>query len=161
MTTDRTPGTEDAASALDAITQQQARAIDAVLVPGWYWPVVAVCMVGIGAAVDTRRTAVLAAVLPIAVLVIAGLTAAMIFGAYQRAQLRQDLIAGRGAVEIVGFVWLVVGLSIGVAFGLRAAGAPLPATIATAIGGVALTACGPVLMRRLRRLMLSNRAGLR
>jgi hypothetical protein len=64
-------------------------------------------------------------------------------------------------VEIVGFVWLVVGVTIGVAFGLRAAGAPAPATIATAIGGVALAGGGPVLMRRLRRLMLSNRAGLR
>jgi uncharacterized membrane protein YkvI len=116
--------------------------------------------VAIGAAVDIRHTVVLAVILPIAVLVIAGLTAAMIFGAYRRAQLRQDLLRGRGAVEIVGFVWLIVGLTIGVAFALRAAGSPAPATIATVIGGVLMTAGGPFLMRRLRRLMLSNRAGL-
>jgi hypothetical protein len=155
-------GSEEAASALAAIQQQQAQVIDAVLVPGWYWAAVAVCMVAIGGAVDTHKTVALAATLPVAVLVITGLTAAMIFGVYRRAQVRsQQLLGGRGAVEIVGFVWLVVGLSIGVAFGLRGAGSPLPATIATAIGGVALAAGGPVLMRRLRRLMLSNRAGLR
>lgn len=45
-----------------------------------------------------------------------------------------------GALLIVGFVWLVVGLTLGIGFGLRAAGSPVPATIATVIGGVALTA---------------------
>jgi hypothetical protein len=155
-------GPDDAASALAAIHQHQAQVIDAVLVPGWYWAIIGVCMVAIGAAVDSHRTVALAATIPVAVLVIAGLTAAMIFGAYRHAQVRsQQLLGGRGAIEIVGFVWLVVGLTIGVAFGLRAAGAPLPATIATAIGGVALAAGGPFLMRRLRQLMLSNRAGLR
>jgi hypothetical protein len=55
----------------------------------------------------------------------------------------------------------VVGLTLGIGFGLRAAGAAVPATIATAIGGAVLTVSGPALMRGLRRVMLSNRAGSR
>ena len=42
---------------------------------------------------------------------------------------------------------------------LRAAGAHLPATMATAIGGAALVTGEPFLMRKLREIMLGNRAG--
>jgi hypothetical protein len=151
---------EEATSALAQISHQQGRVIVAVLVPAWYWWVVAAGMVAIGAAADTRDAAVLAVVIPIAAVIIAALTAGMIFGAYRRAQVRSSaLLGGRGAMEIVGFVWLVVGLTLGLAFALRAAGAGLPATIATSIGGAALVIGGPVLMRRLRRIMLGNRDG--
>jgi hypothetical protein len=151
---------DEAATALAEIGRHQEKAIDAVLVPVWYWWVVAAGMVAIGAAVDTHSATVLAVVIPIAVVVIAGVTAAMIFGAYRRARVRdRELLGGRGAVAIVGFTWLIVGLTLGVAFGLRAAGAHLPATIATVIGGAALVTGGPLLMRTLRGIMLGNRAG--
>jgi len=151
---------DEAAAALAEIGQQQEKAIEAVLVPVWYWWVVAAGMVAIGAAVDTHSAAVLAVVIPIAVLVIAGLTAAMIFGTYRRVRVRdRELLGDRGALAIVGFTWLIVGLTLGLAFGLRAAGAAWPATIATVAGGAALVAGGPLLMRALRRIMLGNRAG--
>jgi hypothetical protein len=87
-------------------------------------------------------------------------TSALIFGAYRHARVRSsELLGGRGAVAIVGFVWLVVALTLGIGFALRAAGAHLPATIATAIGGAALVTAGPFLMRKLREIMLGNRAG--
>jgi hypothetical protein len=153
---------DEAASALAGIRQQQEQVIDAVLVPSWYWWVVAPMMVAIGGATDTRRPAVLAVIIPVAVVIIAVLTFGMIFGTFRRAQVRgRDLLGDRGAVLIVGFVWLVVGLTLGIGFGLRAAGAPAPGTIATAIGGVVLAAGGPVLMRRLRVIMLGNRTGSR
>jgi DNA-binding transcriptional ArsR family regulator len=56
-------------------------------------------------------------------------------------------------------VWLVVGLTLGVGFGLRAAGTGLPVTIATVIGGAALVIGGPLLMLRLRGITLGKRAG--
>src|SRR5215469_16726786 len=153
---------DDAASALAGIRQQQKQVIDAILVPSWYWWTVAAGMVVIGAATDTRRAVVLAAAIPVAAVIIAALTLGMIFGTYRRAQVRSaELLGDRGALLIVGFVWLVVGLTLGIGFGLRAAGAPAPATIGTAIGGAALAAGGPALMRRLRTIMLSNRAGSR
>jgi hypothetical protein len=153
-------GPDEAATALAEIGRHQEKAIDAVLVPVWYWWVVAAGMVATGAAVDTHSATVLAAVIPIAVVVIAGVTAAMIFGAYRRTRVRdRELLGGRGALAIVGFTWLIVGLTLGIAFGLRAAGAHLPATIATVVGGAALVTGGPLLMRALRRIMLGNRAG--
>lgn len=151
---------DEAASALAEIRQRQGQVIDAVLVPNWYWWAVAVAMVAIGAAADTRHTLVLGVVIPIAAVLIAILTGAMIFGVYRHAQVRSsELLGGRGAAAIVGFVWLVVGLTLGIAFGLRAAGNHLPGTIATVIGGIALAAGGPFLMRSLRQIMLGNRAG--
>jgi FtsH-binding integral membrane protein len=151
---------EEATTALAEIRQRQETVIDAVLVPAWYWWVVAAGMVAIGAATDSRSATVLAVVIPVAVVVIAALTAVMIFGAWRRAQVRSsDLLGDRGALAIVGFVWLVVGLTLGIGFGLRAAGAHLPATIATAVGGAALVVGGPLLMRWLRRIMLGNRTG--
>ena len=153
---------DEATSALVQIRHQQARVIEAVLVPAWYWWVVAAGMLAIGAATDTRDAVILAVVIPVAVTVMAALTAAMIFGAYRHAQLRSgDLLRGRGAIAIVGFVWLVVGLTLGIGFALRAAGTHIPATIATAAGGAALVTGGPHLMRRLRQIMLGNRAGRR
>jgi len=151
---------DEAASALAEIGRQQEKAIEAVLVPTWYWWVVAAGMVAIGAAADTHSTTVLGVVIPVAVVVIVALTAAMIFGAYRRVRVRSDeLLGDRGALAIVGFVALIVGLTLGIAFGLRAAGAHLPATIATVIGGAALVIGGPLLMRALRGIMLGNRAG--
>jgi hypothetical protein len=151
---------DEATSALAEIRRRQEVVIDAVLVPAWYWWAVAAAIVAIGAAVDSRDAAVLAVVIPVAVVVIAALTGGMIFGAYRHAQMRSsEMLGGLGAVAIVGFVWLVVALTLGVGFALRAAGAHLPATIATAIGGAVLVIGGPILMRKLRKIMLGNRAG--
>jgi hypothetical protein len=148
---------DDAASALTEIGRRQAQVIDAVLVPVWYWWIVAAGMVAIGAAADYKQPAGIV----VAALVIAGLTTAMILGAYHRVRVRDaDLLRGPGALLVVGTVWLIVGLTIGLAFGLRALGSPAPGTIATAGGGVALIVCGPRLMRRLRRIMMSRRAGV-
>jgi hypothetical protein len=153
------PQPEEAASALAGIRRQQEQVIDAILIPRWYWSAVAAAMVAIGAAADSHRTVVLAVVIPVAVIAIVAMTGVMIFGAYRGAQVGSALLGERGAVYIVGFVWLVVGLTLGCGFGLRAAGAPWPATIATVIGGAALARGGPWLMGRLRDVMLRNRAG--
>ncbi|HEX6931900.1 MAG TPA: hypothetical protein VF162_07150 [Streptosporangiaceae bacterium] len=153
---------DDAATALAEVRQRQQQVIDSTVVPAWYWCVVAAAMAGIGAAADSKSPTVLAVVIPCAVVVLVALTGAMIFGVPGRVRVRgNDLLGPRGAVAIVGFVWLIVGFTIGVAFALRAAGASAPATIATAIGGVAMIATGPLLSRWLRRTMLGNRAGAR
>jgi len=151
---------DEAASSLAEVRRRQRQVIDAVMIPVWYWWIVAVAMIGIGLATDTRRPVVLAIVIPVAVAVLAGLTGAMIFGAYRRARIRSsELLGARGALLIVGFVWLIVGLTLGCGFALRAAGSSAPATIGTAIGGAALVVGGPVLGRWLRQTMLANRDG--
>jgi hypothetical protein len=62
-------------------------------------------------------------------------------------------------MAILGFVALVVGCSLGIAFGLRAAGVSYPATIGCGVGGLIMGLGGPVLNRQLRRIMLGNRTG--
>jgi hypothetical protein len=62
-------------------------------------------------------------------------------------------------MAILGFVALIVVGTIGLAFGLRVAGAGHPATLACVAGGLVMGAGGPVLMRRLRAIMLGNRTG--
>lgn len=151
---------DDAASALADIQRRQGQVIDAVLVPGWYWWIVAAAMVIIGAAVDYRHLVVLAVAIPAAILVLVLPTGGMIVGAYRHVRVRDSaLLGGHGAVAIVGLVWLVVALTLAVAFGLRAAGLQAPATIGTVVGGAALVIAGPQLMRYLRRIMLAHRAG--
>jgi len=152
---------DEASAALAQIRDQQEQVIRAALIPNWYWWAIGVGMVAIGAAADTRRPVVLAVVIPIVGLAMLALTIAMILGAGRGARIRSDeLLGGRGALLIVSFVWLIDGLTIGGAFGLRALGTPEPATIATAVGALLLVLRGPALNRRLNKIMMSNRAGL-
>lgn len=152
---------DEASAALARIRDYQEQVIRAALVPTWYWWTIGVGMVAIGATADTRRPVVLAVVIPIVALGMAALTGAMIFGAGRGARIKSDeLIGGRGALLIVGFVWLIVGLTLGLGFGLRALGAPEPATIATAVGALVLALRGPTVTRRLNKIMMTNRAGL-
>jgi hypothetical protein len=151
---------DDAAAALAEVRRRQQQVVDSATVPVWYWCVVAAAMVAIGAAVDSRSHLVLGVTIPSAAIVLVTLTGAMIFGVPGRVRVvGNDLLGPRAALAIVGYVWLIVGLTLGAGFALRAAGASAPATIATVIGGVAMVATGPFLSRWLRRTMLANRAG--
>lgn len=97
--------------------------------PDWYWWAVGALMVVLAAGVDIRTSAALGTAVPVF------------------------------AVGLLGFVALIVGGTLGIAFALRAAGVRYPATLACAAGGIAMGLGGPVLMRTLRRIMLGNRAG--
>ncbi len=88
---------DEAASSLAEVRRRQQQVIDALMIPPWYWWVVAVAMIAIGVAADSRRTAVLAAVLPVAIVVLTGLTGAIIFGAYRRAKVRSSDLLGPAA----------------------------------------------------------------
>jgi hypothetical protein len=48
---------------------------------------------------------------------------------------------------------------LGLAFILRASGVAYPATLAAVIGGLGMGIGGPIVTRRLRQIMLANRAG--
>jgi hypothetical protein len=155
------PHPDEASDALARIRSSQQQVIRTALIPVWYWWAVAVGMVVMGGAADTKKPVMLGLAIPVAALCIAALTLAMIFGLGRGARIKSDELLGtRGALLIVGFVWLIVGLTLGLGFGLRAAGTPAPATIATAAGAILLGLTGPALNRRLNKIMLSNRAGL-
>lgn len=151
----------DAAAELAEIEKRQAGVIDAVLVPRWYWWVVGLLLLPIGLAADSHQRTATAVVAVLMALVIAGISVWMISGAYPGARVHPATLGGAGALYIVGFIWVVVGASLVVAFGLQAAGVAYPATIGTALAALMLIGGGPVLMSRLRRSMVARSAGAR
>ena len=151
----------DAAAELAEIEKRQAGVIDAVLVPRWYWWVVGLLLLPIGLAADSHQRTATAVVTVVMELVIAGISVWMISGAYPGARVHPATLGGAGALYIVGFVWVVVGVSLVVAFGLQAAGVAYPATIGTVLAALMLIGGGPVLMSRLRRSMVARSAGAR
>lgn len=151
----------DAAAELAEIKRRQAGVIDAVLVPRWYWWVIGLLLVPIGLAADSHQRTTTAVVAVLMALVIAGISVWMISGAYPGARVHPATLGGAGALYIVGFVWVVVGVSLVVAFGLQAAGVAYPATIGTLLAALLLIAGGPVLMSRLRSSMVARSAAAR
>jgi hypothetical protein len=150
---------DDAAQALAEIQRRQGQVIDQAAVPGWYWWAVGALMVVLAVCVDTRNHAVLGGAIAVFVVGLLSATGVVVSGQFLQARPRNGLLDGRGVPAILGFVALIVGCTLGLAFGLRGAGVPYPATLACAVGGTALGLGGPLLMRTLRRIMLGNRAG--
>lgn len=153
------PGPAEAAQALTRIQHHQQQVIDLAAVPPWYWWTVGALMVVLAAGVDTRTPAAVGAGTAVFVTGLLAATGWCVVRPFRHAQLRNGLLDGRGVAAILGFVALIVGGSLAVSFSLRAAGVPYPATLGCAAGGLAMGLGGPLLMRRLRRIMLGNRAG--
>jgi hypothetical protein len=149
----------DAARALAEIQRRQQQVIDVATVPAWYWWAVGALMVVLAIGVDNRTATVLRVTVPVFVLGLLLATGAVIRGQILDARVRRDLLDGRAVLTILGFVALIVGCTLAIAFALRAAGVSYPATWACAAGGIGLGLGGPVLMRALRSIMLHNRAG--
>lgn len=147
----------EAAAAMAEIQRRQAKVIKAVLMPGWYWWAMAAGMVAIGAARDTGDLLAQAITIPLAALVMAVLTGAMIPAVRRRVQLYSAAQPGaRGAAAVVGMILLVDGAILGTAASLAAARVPHPATIGTAAGAAVIVIAGPLVNRYLGRLMLSQ-----
>src|ERR1700733_12322590 len=97
----------EAAAALAEIKRRQERVIKTVLVPVWYWWVMAAGLVAIGVARDDGSAVVQAIVIPLAVLVMAGLTARTIPAVRRRVQVRSSTQPGaRGAAAILALIVL-------------------------------------------------------
>jgi hypothetical protein len=150
---------DEAARALAEIQLRQQQVIDQATLPTWYWWTVGALMVVLAAGVDTGNRGLIAIALGVFLLGLLGSTAWIIGGAYRHAPPRSDLLDPRGVLAILGFVAVIVAVTLGIAFTLRATGVSHPATLACLVGGVMMGAGGPPLMRLLRRIMLSNRAG--
>jgi hypothetical protein len=152
---------DEAADALAEIQRQQQQIIDCAIVPGWYWWAVGALMVVLAIGVDTRTDLALGITVPVFVVGVLAATGTAVRSQFRDARLHRGLLDGRGVMTILAFDWLIVACTIGIAFAFRAAGISYPATIACAIGGLAMGLSGPLVNRRLQRIMLGNRAGIR
>jgi quinol-cytochrome oxidoreductase complex cytochrome b subunit len=149
-------GAGAAAAELAEIQRRQEQVIKAVLVPVWYWWVIAAAIVAIGVARDSGDLAVQATVIPLAALVMAVLTGAMIPELRRRVKAHTPQTSGRAAAAIIGMIVLVDGVILGTAASLHAAGARYPGTIGCAAGAAVLVIAGPLLNRYVRELMISQ-----
>jgi len=147
----------EAAAELAEIQRRQEQVIKAVLVPVWYWWIFAAAIVAIGVARDSHDLVVQATVIPLAVLVMVVLIAATTPTWRRRVQVNDATQPdGRGAAAIIGMIVLVDAVTIGLAISLAAAHVPHPVTIGCAAGAAVLVIAGPLVIRYLRRLMLSQ-----
>ena len=151
-------GPEDAARALAQIRDRQEQVINVTVIPAWYWWLVGALIVALPAAVESREPITIGLGVTVFVLGMLGGTGWVVRRTLH-VQPRNELLGGRGVTVILGFVALVLGVSLAVAFSLDAAGVSHPATLANLLGAVLLIAVGPRLVRALRRIMLGNRAG--
>lgn len=151
----------EAADALAEIRKRQQQVIDRAIVPAWYWWAVGALMVVLAVGVDTKTHLALGITIPVFVVGMLAATGVVVRSQVLDARVHGSLLDGTAVLAILGFVALIVGCSLGVAFGLRAAGASYPATIGCGVGGLMMALGGPILNRQLRRIMLGNRAGIK
>ena len=145
-----------AAAELAEIRRRQEQVIKAVLVPVWFWWVIAAGIVAIGAARDSGNLTVQAITIPLAALVMAVLSLAMIPEVRRRVQVHSPQTRGRAAAAIIGMIVLVDGVILGTAASLAAAHLRYPGTIGCAAGAAVIVIAGPLVNRYVRRLMLSQ-----
>jgi hypothetical protein len=146
----------EAAAELAEIQRRQDQVIKAVLVPVWFWWVIAAGIVAIGAARDSGNATVEVITIPLAALVMAVLTGAMIPELRRRVKVHTTQTRAPAAAAIVGMIVLVDGVILGTAASLHAVGFRYPGTIGCAAGAAVLVIVGPLVNRYVRRLMLSQ-----
>jgi len=149
---------DEAERALTQIRDHQEQVIDVNTIPVWYWWLLGGLIVLLAAAVESKDNTMIGGGVVVFVL---GLLAGTGWIARRalRVQIRNELIGVGGIGLILGFVALTVGVSLAVGFGLQSAGISHPATWGNVAGAVLLVTGGPLLMRKLRRIMLARRSG--
>ena len=152
---------DEATRALAEIGQRQEQVIKLAAIPHWFWWAVGVLMVGFSAAIESKRPVAIAIGTMVFALGITATTGYVVIGGWRRAQVRNNLLGPSGALAIVGFAAISVGVSLAVAFGCRAAGFDYPGTLGAVVGAVLMVTGGPLLTRHLHGVMLANREGNR
>jgi len=149
---------DEAAQALAQVRARQEQVIDVAGIPIWYWWLIGGLMVVFTAAVESGVRAYIGIGTAVFVVGLVAGTGWVIRKAL-RVQVRNDLLGFKGVGLILGFVAVTVAVSLGVGFGLQAAGVGHPATWGNATAAVMLVVGGPWLGRALRRVMLERRTG--
>lgn len=144
----------DAQRALAEVQARREQVVDTNLVPIWFWGAVGGLMILFVAAIESR-TPWLIAVGTIAYVIGLGV---VIFALVRKArvQVRLELIGAGGILLILGFAAFLVAVGVGLGFVLEAAEVAFPATLAMVPVALGMAVGGPVLMSRLRRMMLSR-----
>jgi hypothetical protein len=143
-------GPEDAALALGEIDRRREQVIRRPVFPRWFWWAQAGLTVGMTACIESGRAVVLWA--GVALFVVGAIVVDLPVSRAARAAPPNRALGAPGNARgvlgvLAGFVAVLLGVVVGVTFGLRAAGVPYPAMFA--VGGPVLVRWeGAVLVRR-------------
>jgi hypothetical protein len=145
---------DQAVHALDEIRARQRQVLTATVIPDWFWSAIGALMVVFTAGVESRRAVPVGICASVFVLGLNAVIWAVV--ARNRAGIRNRYLGRPGFGLILGFAAALVAFGLAVGLGLAALGFGWPATAADAVVAVLLAIGGPVLMRRLRRVMVSR-----
>ncbi|WP_203906398.1 hypothetical protein [Rhizocola hellebori] len=150
---------DEAARALAEIGQRQEQVIRLMRMPVWFWWVTAALMVGLTAAVESRRPIVVGIGVAVFVVGLVTMVLRIVLGSIRHAKPRNDLVPPAGVMAILGFVAVVLAVTLPAGFALKATGVSYPATLSMLLAAALLVGGGPLLTRYLHRVMRANVTG--
>jgi membrane protein implicated in regulation of membrane protease activity len=143
----------DAGRALDDIELRRRQVVDQIDIPAWYWRGLALGWIGLGLiAVLGMPWLTLVATVAFGA-VHSTLAARVIDGRHgsQHLSVRADLVSRRVPALVIGFLLVLVVITVALALVANALGAPQPGLIASVIVAIAVLFGGPRLIARVRR----------
>jgi hypothetical protein len=153
----------DAARALSEIGRRREQVIRRAATPRWYWWATGVLTIAWVADIESQRGALVwtgIALYAAGTLAVNGL---MLYRRVRGAPLRPDLVAPGSVPRMLAgeavLVAVVIGVALGITFGLKAAGVPYPGTIASVAAMVPFVAGGQALMRYHTALLVRRSGG--
>jgi len=142
----------EARLALDVVKQRQHEVLAEINVPSWYWPALAAGWAGLGVLADYGPGWASGLVTVLFGAAHATVGPRVLSGRHgsSRVSLRHDAVSHWIPAAIIGFLVVMVALTVGIALVLNADGARHPATLAgVVVAGLVLSA-GPALMMQIR-----------
>lgn len=149
---------DEAAGALREIARRREQVVALTIAPTWFWWAFPLLLIGFSVAVETGRPPV-GILFPAFLLGNAIIVGGVLLWTVRRAKPRNNLLGRAGILVIPGFVLGAQAVCSAVSFALKAAGVGYAQTWSTLLFGVFMVVGGPLLTRRLRRVMLKNPIG--
>jgi hypothetical protein len=143
----------DAGRALDDIELRRRQVVDEIDIPAWYWRGLALGWIGLGLiAVLGKPWLTVVATVGFGA-VHSTIAARVIDGRHgsQHLSVRSDVVSPRVPALVIGFLLVLVAITVALALVADALGAPQPGLIASVSIAIAVLFGGPRLMSRVRR----------
>lgn len=147
----------EAQHALDTVEHRRRDVLAQIDVPVWYWPFLAAGWVGLGAVSQWGPGWASAVATLVFGAVHATLAQRALSGRYgsSHVRLRRDAVSRRVPLYVIGFLVVMVALTVVVGLALDADGAQHPAFDAGLAVGALVLAAGPAVMAGVRRRALA------
>jgi membrane protein implicated in regulation of membrane protease activity len=142
----------EAGRALDEVELRRRQIVAEIDVPGWYWWGLALGWVALGCVTVFASPWITAVATVIFGALHSSLASRVIDGRHRsrRLSVRADIVSRRVPAYVVGFLVVLVAVTIGIALVADAFGAPEPALIASFVVAIAVLVGGPRLMAFVR-----------